>query len=63
LEVGPTTGEYIQGPMNAGPRMIARIHAGNARNPAYWPEQMRAYPAHWKRVPEWDDYCRRTLEA
>lgn len=46
-----------------GPRMIARIHAGNTKNHAYNPEQMASHPSHWTRVPEWDDYCRRTCEA
>jgi glycosyltransferase involved in cell wall biosynthesis len=40
------------------PRMVARIHAGNAGNPAYWPEEMATHPHHWRRVPEWNDYCR-----
>jgi hypothetical protein len=39
------------------PRMIARIHAGNAKNPAYG--TLETHPQHWKRVPEFDDYCRR----
>jgi hypothetical protein len=40
------------------PRMVARIHAGNAGNPAYWPAEMAKAPHHWRRVPEWDGYCR-----
>ena len=43
------------------PRMIARIHAGNTST-AYTPAKMAA-AREWRRVPEWDKYCRRTLEA
>jgi glycosyltransferase involved in cell wall biosynthesis len=42
------------------PRMIARIHGGNTSK-AYDPELMRASEAQggqWKRVPQWDSYCR-----
>jgi hypothetical protein len=42
------------------PRMIARIHAGNTSN-AYDPAQMAAHPQHWRRVPEWDTYCRSAM--
>lgn len=42
------------------PRMIARIHAGNTSN-AYDPGVMRK-SAEWKRVPEWDEHCRRVME-
>lgn len=42
------------------PRMIARIHAGNTSN-AYDPGVMRK-SAEWKRVPEWDEYCRGVME-
>ena len=44
------------------PRMIARIHAGNAKNPSYDPAQMAAHPHHWQRVPEWDKYCEGVME-
>lgn len=44
------------------PAMIARIHAGNAKNPSYDPAQMRAHPLHWTRVTAWDDYCRSVME-
>ena len=47
---------------NDNPRMIARIHAGNAKNPAYDLGQMKAHPAHWTRVPEWDKYCAERME-
>ncbi len=40
------------------PRMVARMHTGNAGNPAYWPAEMAKAPHHWRRVPEWDGYCR-----
>jgi len=43
------------------PRMVARIHAGNAGNPAYWPEEMATHPHHWRRVPEWNGYCRKVF--
>jgi glycosyltransferase involved in cell wall biosynthesis len=45
------------------PRMIARIHAGNASNPAYNRDEMAKYPAHWRRVPEWDAYCSGVFHA
>jgi hypothetical protein len=43
------------------PRMIARIHGGNTST-AYDPAKM-ARNSEWKRVPEWDEHCRRTLET
>ena len=64
IEYGPTTGEYMPAPMNAGPRMIARIHAGNTST-VYRPELMAAIErqgGEWKRSPEWDSYCRATME-
>jgi glycosyltransferase involved in cell wall biosynthesis len=42
------------------PRMIARIHAGNTST-AYKPEKM-AQASEWRRVPEWDAYCRSVME-
>lgn len=45
------------------PRMIARIHGANTSK-AYDPALMRASEAQggqWKRVPEWDDYCREKM--
>ena len=44
------------------PRMIARIHAGNAKNQSYDPAQMAAHPHHWQRVPAWDKYCEGVME-
>lgn len=42
------------------PRMIASIHGGN--HVVYEPEKSAPPPAgNWKRVPEWDDYCRKTM--
>jgi glycosyltransferase involved in cell wall biosynthesis len=41
------------------PRMIARIHHGNTST-AYKPENM-ARASEWKRVPEWDQYCRSVM--
>ena len=46
---------------DAQPRMVARIHAGNAKNSSY--QNFSAAPLHWKRAPEWEDYCRRMCEA
>jgi hypothetical protein len=43
------------------PPMVARIHAGNAGNSAYWPAEMAKAPHHWRRVPEWDGYCRKVF--
>ncbi len=48
------------------PRMIARIHPGNAGNAAYRPEVMAACEKQgdsWQRVPRWDDHCRSIMEA
>ena len=42
------------------PRMVARIHAGNAKNSSY--QNFADAPLHWKRAPEWADYCRRMCE-
>lgn len=45
------------------PRMIASIHGGNT-SPAYQHlEACERQGEKWKRVPTWDDYCRRTMEA
>lgn len=44
---------------NAQPRMIARIHQGNASNPAY--RTLKTHPNHWQRVPQWDSYCRKEM--
>jgi hypothetical protein len=50
---------------NEQPRMIARIHAGNTST-GYAPAKMQAEARKpnpvWRRVPAWDDYCRRTME-
>jgi len=48
--------------MAAAPAMVARIHAGNAGNSAYWPAEMAKAPHHWRRVPTFDDYCREVFE-
>lgn len=45
---------------DAAPRMMARIHAGNTSN-AYDPAKMRKQ-TEWRRVPEWDTYCRSVME-
>jgi len=57
----PTVKLSCQG-TDFGPRMIARIHGSNTSN-AYNPADMARESQHWKRVPEWDQFCRRTLEA
>ncbi len=47
------------------PRMIASIHGGNT-SPVYKREYLEGSEAQrgeWKRVPQWDDYCRRTMEG
>ncbi len=41
------------------PRMIARIHAGNAR---HYPEDLLRNSTSWRRVPEWDAKCRSIME-
>ena len=56
----PTVKLSCQG-TDFGPRMIARIHGSNTSN-AYNPADMARETQHWKRVPEWDQFCRRTME-
>lgn len=49
--------------IDSEPRMIARIHGGyggNAHNPSY--RTLETHPQHWRRMPEWDDYCRERME-
>ena len=41
------------------PRMIARIHDGNASNASY--QTLETHPHHWQRVPEWDEFCRERM--
>lgn len=66
IPYGPRCGWPFSFTDNCGetPRMIARIHAGNAKsNPcAYDPQQMANHPEAWKRVPAWDSYCRSVME-
>ncbi len=42
------------------PRMICRVHAGNAR---HYPldELVQTCPSSWRRVPEWDAHCREVM--
>jgi len=50
--------------INDQPRMIARVHPGNTST-AYDPPLMRASEMQgsgWRRVPEWDSYCRGLME-
>jgi hypothetical protein len=42
------------------PRMICRIHGGNTTN--YSDLLSGKYENTWKRVPEWDEHCRRIME-
>lgn len=42
--------------VNFAPRMIASIHGGNTA--AYDPKESHS----WKRVPEWDEYCRERMK-
>jgi hypothetical protein len=42
--------------MEADPRMIASIHGGNLT-----PYQPEAAPFNYRRVPEWDAYCRERM--
>lgn len=52
--VNPATATYQE------PRMIARIHGGNTM--AYDIEgQMERGSLEWRRVPEWDAYCRERM--
>ncbi len=40
------------------PRMVCRIHAGNT-SPNY--QGIERAEQNWKRVPAWDDYCRKVM--
>lgn len=40
--------------------MVCRIHAGNASNPSY--STLENHPQHWRRVTEFDSYCRKVME-
>ncbi len=56
--------QTLQGPWQQ-PRMIASIHGGNT-SPVYKREYLEGSEVQrgeWKRVPAWDDFCRRTMEA
>lgn len=44
------------------PRMVARIHAGNAGNNAYNPAEM-AKASEWRRCPDFDSYCKGVFHA
>lgn len=46
------------------PRMVARIHKGNTghQSGTYSPKKMLDHPRQWKRVPEWDSYCKGVCE-
>ena len=62
--VGEGGGAQLWAP-NGQPRMIARIHGGNTST-AYDPALMRASEMQgsgWRRVPEWDSYCREVMEC
>jgi glycosyltransferase involved in cell wall biosynthesis len=41
------------------PRMIARIHSGNAGNPAYG--TLESHPHHWQRAADFDRFCKETM--
>jgi len=45
---------------NGEPRMIARIHSGNAAN--YPVEALSAGGPHWKRAAEWDERVKEIME-
>lgn len=51
---------------NEQPRMIARIHPSNTST-AYrgktWDDELRQPKPMWRRVPEWDTYARKVMEA
>ncbi len=43
------------------PRMIARIHPGNTSQAYDLEALVKLGTTTWKRVPEWDDYCRERM--
>ncbi len=53
-EAGPTIGEYMPAPFNAGPRLLCRIHGQNTMNYS----RVLHEGTTWHRVPAWDRYCR-----
>ncbi len=50
------TGEYSDGPNKVEPMMIASIHGGNTC------AKIDAKASAWRRVPEWDSYCREEMK-
>lgn len=42
------------------PRMICSIHGANTQ---YYGADLLERSSSWKRAPEWDEYCRRAMEA
>lgn len=51
-------GEESFTPANREPRMIASIHVANS---SYYGADLLMHSPQWKRVPGWDEHCRRTM--
>lgn len=43
------------------PRMVARIHSGNTSKSYNIEDAIARGSREWKRVPQWDDYCRKVF--
>jgi hypothetical protein len=62
-EVFAPNEDYQPGGWDYSPRMVARIHGGNTSR-SYGPGVMAACERQgdvWRRVPEWDAYCRKVF--
>ncbi len=59
---GTKKDKEVPGPLmrnTCEPRMVCRIHAGNAR---HYPDDLLRNSANWRRAPEWDAKCRSIME-
>ncbi len=58
--VGHTAIPYRGAFQGDEPRMICRVHAGNAK---HYPldELVQTCPSSWKRVPQWDTHCHEVM--
>ena len=51
----------VSGIVDGVPRMICRVHKGNAHN--YPLDELSLTSPNWKRTPEWDETLRRSMEV
>lgn len=60
FHVDPADAQWVR--PGEDPRMVARIHKSNTSK-AYDMKSMLAAPRQWKRVPEWDQFCKSVMEC